>query len=736
MTRFRRLVLVIIASHLAIGSLYDWTTPPFEASDEGSHYSVVNRLAQGNGLPIQRIGETRDWEQEGSQPPLYYWLAAGLVRLVNPTDYAQVYVRNPLSRVGVPGTTHNANLFRHPITASPPSGTVLAVHLVRWFSLLLSAVTIWLTAALAQQAFPGSESIQLFAAALVAFNPMALFINASVNNDNLLMLLSTAALAITLHFMQMGVRGYLWKAAGFGLVLGLAALTKVSGLVLWPVAALGVGWGAWHARDGRRFVFGGAVILLAALAISGWWFVRNQQLYGELLGLNTMVAIAGPRPPGLTLLALVAQEAQGFWLSYWGVFGVFSILAADWVYWLFNLLTFGALAGLAVALWRRRKPSAEMLVLASFCLLTLIGLIRWTMQTYASQGRLMFGAIAPLSLFMAAGLAVLAGSLAQPRWAVWPLRVGVFVLVLTAAVIPVAYIAPRYAPPPQLSEDDLPPDLHPVRVQFGDGMELLGYTTDASPQLPGQSQKVTLYWRALAAMDRDYALALHLLGRGAQEIGKIDSWPGGGNAPTSFWQSGTLFADTYLLPIAVDATVPTLTRLAVDVWDGAPENHLPARDSNGTALSSVLLPVGRAVPAQSPRFTPALVEGSTFEHGIALLGLDAEAGGVIYLYWRTDGQVPGDYTLFLHVLDSSGVQIAQADAPPLDGDWPTSAWVPGLAFADRHEITLPPGLAPGRYSLRLGFYDPASGARLTAFRADGVEWPDDAVIITNAVTVQ
>jgi hypothetical protein len=29
----------------------------------------------------------------------------------------------------------------------------------------------------------------------------------------------------------------------------------------------------------------------------------------------------------------------------------------------------------------------------------------------------------------------------------------------------------------------------------------------------------------------------------------------------------------------------------------------------------------------------------------------------------------------------------------------------------------------------LGFYDPATDVRLIAFRRDGVEWPDDIVVI-------
>jgi hypothetical protein len=97
--------------------------------------------------------------------------------------------------------------------------------------------------------------------------------------------------------------------------------------------------------------------------------------------------------------------------------------------------------------------------------------------------------------------------------------------------------------------------------------------------------------------------------------------------------------------------------------------------------------------------------------------------------------VPKDLTLFVHLLDANGVQVTQADSPPLSGEWPTSAWVPGEAFADPRSLPLPPQLGPGRYTLHLGWYDPASAERLAAFRADGTRWPDDIVVIDRAICV-
>ncbi len=620
------------------------------------------------------------------------------------------------------------------------------MHVARWFSLGLSAVTIFSTYLLALAVFPARERLALLAAALVALNPKVIFINASVNNDNLLMLLSTAALLVAVDFVQPSAQPYPWKAAGLGLLLGLAALTKVSGLVLWPVAALGIGWGAWRARDWRRFILGGTLIAVVALLVSGWWFWRNHNLYGEWLGLNTMVAVAGPRQPAITLLEVIRQEWYGFYLSYWSVFGVFTILPAEWVHYFFHGLTLWALLGGLWALSRRRAgPRPALLLLGLFAALTLAGVVRWTLQTPASQGRLMFGAVAPLSIFMAAGLLVpfeawplqranLKWTMRAWRFEIWDWIFWVLLLAfsLMAALIPVRYIAPHYAPPPAIAESDLPSDLRPVQVRFGDGIEIVGYTSSDAPRHPGEMQPVTLYWRALKPMAVDYSLGLLLTGRAAAEAGKIDTWPGGGNAPTSQWIPGAIYADTYIMPIDSQAEAPSRLNLYLTIAGGDPAGKLPMTTKSGEALSSVKMTVGRVVAASTPRFSPRLTEGSTFEHGIRLLGVNVEPGGAVTLYWQTDGPVPGDYIVFLHLL-ANGTLLTQADASPLAGDWPTSAWVPGQPFADVHLFELPPVMPPGPYTLRLGFYDVASGARLAAFRRDGTEWPDDIVMIEDEI---
>jgi hypothetical protein len=165
---------------------------------------------------------------------------------------------------------------------------------------------------------------------------------------------------------------------------------------------------------------------------------------------------------------------------------------------------------------------------------------------------------------------------------------------------------------------------------------------------------------------------------------------------------------------------------------------LPRRAVDGTELPSVTLAVGRGVPARASAPAPEHVMDSMLEHGIELAGYDVSADGALYLtlYWKLDGEqrVPSDYTVFMHLVDEQGILVMEpADAPPLQGDWPTSAWVPGQMVADTRLLALPPNLHPGRYAVRVGLYDPSSGVRLAAWRPDETRWPEDAVVLEDVV---
>jgi hypothetical protein len=377
---------------------------------------------------------------------------------------------------------------------------------------------------------------------------MVLFIGASVNNDTLLMLLSTAALGLMVRDVQSdqpGLRGR--QTLLLGVLLGLACLTKVSGALLLPVAALAVTFSAWRARSWQSWLARGLLLLLAVAAIAGWWYLRNLRLYGELTGITTMAAIAGARPAGFGLADLPG-EWRSFWYSFWGLFGAFNVLAPAWFYALTGGLALLAGAGLllraAACLRGRRLPAhwQSHALLALFIALTFIGIVRWTLITMASQGRLMFGAVAAIALYLALGWL----AWFPPRWQRWAGAGMAATLAGAAAILALTAIAPSYRPAQPLAA--LPADAVALNITCADDITLLGYRLGQETIQPGQPLEITLYWTAQRPVADNLQLSINVYGFGEERIAKLDTWPGGGLLPTRFWQPGAIYPDRYLLP--------------------------------------------------------------------------------------------------------------------------------------------------------------------------------------------
>ena len=246
--RGHRALVLILAAFAALAVTYSIVTPIFEAGDELWHYPFVQSLATGHGLPIQDPNVQTLWEQEGGQPPLYYAISALATFWIDTRDLTDRLWRNPEAKIGIPLDYGNKNMVVHTSAEDFPwHNTALAVHLIRLLSILFSAFTVLFTYLLALE-IGAEKTLAAVAAAIVAFNPMFSFISASVNNDNLAVMLAALALWLLTRLVTRGATTSRFVVLGF--VLGLAALSKESDLGLLAVAAvvfLYLPWREWDA---------------------------------------------------------------------------------------------------------------------------------------------------------------------------------------------------------------------------------------------------------------------------------------------------------------------------------------------------------------------------------------------------------------------------------------------------------------------------------------------------------
>ncbi len=771
-------LFVLVAAFVALALIYSVATPIFEAGDEIWHYPFVQHLATGHGLPIQDPNVETLWEQEGGQPPLYYAVSALATFWIDTRDLSDRLWNNPEAKIGIPLVWGNKNMIVHTSAEDFPwHNTALAVHLIRFLSVLFSAGTVALTYLMALE-IKQDRAVAAIAAALVAFNPMFIFISASVNNDSLAVLLASLSLLLLTRLITR--KATVRQFGILGVVLGLAALTKASNLGLLIIAAGVFGCLAlrqlWGLREqtslpsppkvappllaaersrgsppppllnegtvnapylggeggrevgsaGLRDIMAGWLLSAAlVVAIAGWWYVRNWQLYGDPLAFNVWVAIAGGRRAPATWLTLL-DEFQSFRISFWGNFGAVNIIAPEWVYTALDVLTIVAAAGLLIGLVRRALP--RLLVLQAFWLMLIVGsLIRWTLLTMASQGRLIFPAISAAAILLAYGLAqfkipaVRVGSRPIPGSNLHVAGAfGAVFLCAFSILTPFALVAPTYALPSRLSDEESIPNL--TRIVFENSAELVGYALPQKTVSPGEDLRLTVYWRALEPIGEDLSVKINLFDADGEIVGRWNAFPGGGLYPTRLWQPGEIIVDTYRVPVEADAHGPGVGRIEVGLFRRVPLGDLTARDPEGRTVTPTIARYKingvSSVEIQNPvRFN--------FENQITLAGYSVENSPDrlrVRLYWRARQIINEDYKVFVHLVDRRGEIVAQQDSQPQHDAYPTSFWGVGETVPDDYELTVPAD-ASGECRVVVGLYRSGDGTRLI------VEGDGDSIVL-------
>ena len=127
-------------------------------------------------------------------------------------------------------------------------------------------------------------------------------------------------------------------------------------------------------------------------------------------------------------------------------------------------------------------------------------------------------------------------------------------------------------------------------------------------------------------------------------------------------------------------------------------------------FGAISRPSGSASPAMIPQ-PPSVAMGAVLTASIAvadneqlrLMSYDLSAAQLapgailtITLYWQTQRNLVGDYTVFIHLLDATGRLMASHDAPPAEGTRPTRGWRIGEPITDSHTLVLPNSSHSGR----------------------------------------
>ena len=191
---------------------------------------------------------------------------------------------------------------------------------------------------------------------------------------------------------------------------------------------------------------------------------------------------------------------------------------------------------------------------------------------------------------------------------------------------------------------------------------------------------------------------------------------------TGNWRTGESIHEKYWIPLPPDLPpgiyeVIVEPRLSDGMSAGAARSLAAIEINNIDRLYD--LPGDVAVPMR------VVWEPMTL-HGFSPEVIAGQPGGApeITLYWENHALHQEVVSAFVHVVDSNGQIVAQADHWP--GGLPSDILDEGQVVIDRFSISLPAGLAPGFYQIRVGLYNADSGLRLPILRLEGIEEPGAA----------
>lgn len=698
---------LIVLVYLILGVATSLIVPLNEAPDEADHFLYIKYLLQQQKLPIMSPVMAENETMEANQPPLFYLLNAAVLTPfdVSAPSHGELnacYSFHPAD----PG---RQTFYRHPPAEQfPYQSTALAFHLARLVSVLLGACTIFFTYKLASE-LTQNPTISHLAAAVVAFNPQFIFMNASVNNDVLMGSLGVAMVWLAVRVVRRPVQK---QVLGLALLVAAGALTKFALFAFWPLAFLAVLhpqlellWLYWHSQKshspaGLRALFHPALLnnvlllLLLPLLVAGWVYWRNWQLYGDPLVWAVHLQAKGSEV--LRTSPLTSADLRDFaslhFRSFWGLFGWMNVQLPAGLYGGYGLLMVAGGAGLLAQLRQFSfrallSPAVYGWLLTFLAVLAVYtSLFRYilTINWSGYQGRLAFAAVGPLAVLLAAGLA---------HWLAEKYVRGVMALLAGAAVFAVAIILPQAYPRPAVY--DPAGGFAQTCARYDTGLMVEGFNAPTS-WVAEQPHEITLWGYGLTA-GQHQPLTVQLLGPAGQLWAE--------ETHTLSWSAGQVVSATAVLtpPAVLDPS-----QIFVAVHMGAST----AQTANGRVLERPFVLAEQALRPEPPLLLPLSATPTTLVFGeqLHLAGYELYPAGEqtrVLLYWQVVAPLPVAYTTFVHLLDESGQLVAQNDGRPLNGQYPTYLWQVGELV--REEKLLP---AAGYDQLVVGVYQLETGQTL------------------------
>lgn len=275
-----------------------------------------------------------------------------------------------------------------------------------------------------------------------------------------------------------------------------------------------------------------------------------------------------------------------------------------------------------------------------------------------------------------------------------------------------------------------------VEVNYENKVKILGFDATETqaeagglPVIEGRSGgtvPLTIYWQALANLDRDYSLSLRIKDEAGHFWGRLDHRPTNYFYPTTRWKPGEIIFGRYELPV-LPGTPPGDYTVEAELYSttggkSSGLNVLGLRDTpQGT--SAPLARLHLSAPANPPSSKDLqMAKSMNARFGdLQLIGyepapdqLSQGASADVTLFWQALRQPDQDLQLLLRLV-AQGQAYDEIRLPPLGDGYPTSRWVEGDRWRGQLRFTIPADAPPGESQLQvaIGSSDKLIGEPIT-----------------------
>ena len=252
-------------------------------------------------------------------------------------------------------------------------------------------------------------------------------------------------------------------------------------------------------------------------------------------------------------------------------------------------------------------------------------------------------------------------------------------------------------------------------VNYGQQLLLEGYGLSSTKVEYRQEIGLSLRWRALGPLDRDYHLFVHLVDEQGQQWGQRDlPLEDSDSLRTTAWQEGT--AHLSHCSVSLEAGIPPGPYwLSVGLYDLDDLSRLAIVDQAGQIRGTEFRigPV-EVTPARVPPFTGdlAIQHPTDLELGqkIRLLGyalspalLQSGEDATMTLFWQCLERMDANYVLGVSLQDG-GERLDFERVQPAGPHHSTDRWEVGEVLRYPHALSIPPDAASGAYQVHLNLY--------------------------------